>query len=78
MGFAGQVSDELLRSRDLYEAALDAYFRADFPRALQLFGDLRNQDSTNRAAAVLYDRVNELLNTRVPDTWDGTYSASFK
>ncbi len=79
LGRKGEVPEGRLRERDRYQDGLRAYFEARFEEGLEIFGELRGLDSPDRAAAaVLYDRISELLHTEVPDGWDGTHTAPFK
>ena len=78
LGRKGEVPEGRLHERDRYQDGLRAYFEARFEEALEIFGALRGSGSKDRAAAVLYDRVSELLHTEVPEGWDGTHAAPFK
>jgi class 3 adenylate cyclase len=75
LGRAGTVAAEILERRDRYEEGLDAYCDGKLVRAVEVFESLKGDDPV---AAVLHERARELLDSVLPDSWDGTYHAPFK
>ena len=78
LGRTGEVAAEILEARDRYQRGLEAYFAARFQQAQGIFGDLRSERIGGTAAAVLHDRIGDLLQTDVPEGWDGTHAALVK
>lgn len=63
---------------DLYEAALDAYFRRDWQRARSLFDDAAASRGGDRPAEIMAARCALYASEPPADSWDGTAIAMTK
>ena len=75
-GRVGRVSDDQLRFIKSFEIGLDAYFTRDFSRAYTIFAMLAQRGD---APSILFtERAKQLIETGVPEDWDGVYEATTK
>jgi adenylate cyclase len=72
LGHKGEVSEDVLRARDAYEQALEAYFAAEFDRAGDLFDEAARLRPGDLGAAMMRERAHELAE-EPPLSWDGVH-----
>jgi adenylate cyclase len=73
LGEGGKVAEGILRARDRYEAALDAYLDRRFAEAIMGFQEaaqLRHEDS---ASLTLGQRAEDYHRAPPPKDWDGVF-----
>lgn len=78
MGRQGELEEVVLRGRDQYEAALEAYFAGDLDAALAGFHEAALNLPLDRPTRVLIARCQRYLRDGLPENWDGTFSATLK
>jgi adenylate cyclase len=74
LGVKGDVNEERLHRRDVYEQALEQYFARAFAEARRLFAGLVEEYPTDKAAALMAARCRELIAEVLPKTWDGVFA----
>lgn len=78
LGEAGAVPASVLRARDVYEAALVAYFDGRFAEAAAGFRAAAALRPDDLAAAQLAERAEELAHVPTPAGWDGVHALTSK
>lgn len=78
LGTTDSVPSAVLHERDLYEAALGAYFRRDFALAAAGFRTAAAARPGNRAAEMMARRADALAEYGVPHGWEGLYLPASK
>jgi len=78
LGERGAVPADVLRARDLYEQALDAYFARRFDEAAAGFRAAAGACPDDRAALKMAERAEDLASYGVAEDWDGVYLARSK
>ncbi len=73
LGESGKVVEDMLRARDRYEAALDAYLDRRFEEAIKAFEDAVNLRPPDKAALALRGRAEMYLKAPPPKGWDGVF-----
>ena len=73
LGTPGSVPDELLRSRDEYEAGLAAFRTRRWDEALARFQAARQNEVGLGPAQVYLERTLDYQRVPPPDDWDGVY-----
>ena len=73
LGENRRVDESLLRARDQYEAALDAYFERRFEEAARGFRVAAQLRPGDRAALTLLGRAETYVAVPPPANWDGTF-----
>ena len=73
LGESGKVADTVLRARDRYEAALDAYLDRRFQEAIRGFEEAAQIRQEDRAPISLRGRAETYLKTPPPNDWDGIF-----
>jgi len=76
LGPKGQVAEEKLQNRKIYETALNHYFQGDFEQAAALFQE--NIDDFQDSAAVLLLERCQVLIKEPPQEWHGVYAWTSK
>ena len=74
LGARDEVDPALLRARDAYEQALDAYVAGRFDRAADGFRVAALLRPGDRAADVMARRAEALAHEAPPSDWDGVYT----
>jgi len=78
LGETGRVPTEMLRARDEYEAALEAYFAGRFREAAEGFRAAAARQPQDRAAPLMAERAaNFQVYSPGPD-WHGVHVATHK
>ena len=72
LGRRGEVSEDILAARDVYEAALDAYFAGDFESAAEGFESASAALPSDLAAGTMAERSRELA-VSPPPIWSGIH-----
>jgi adenylate cyclase len=78
LGERGAVAPGILRARDVYEAALDAYLAGRFTAAAAGFREAAALRPHDLAAVELGRRAEALAREPLPDDWDGVYAQPAK
>ena len=78
LGEVGAVADDVLRARDYYEAALEAYFARRFDVATAGFRDAAALVPSDQAAPQIAQRAESLHIYQPGPEWDGAYVATTK
>jgi class 3 adenylate cyclase len=78
LGERGTVAAPVLRARDLYEQALEAYFARRFGEAVVGFRAAGEARPDDKAANVLAQRAGDLSTYAPPPDWSGIYVSSSK
>jgi adenylate cyclase len=73
LGERGQAAAEVLRARDLYESALEAYFERRFEEAATGFQAAAEAVAGNRAAEVMRLRAEACQREAPPEDWDAIH-----
>ena len=73
LGESGKVAETVLRARDRYEAALDAYLDRRFQEAIRGFEEAAQIRQEDRAPSGLRGRAETYLKTPPPNDWDGIF-----
>jgi adenylate cyclase len=73
LGETGQLPQWLLRARDRYETALDAYFVGRFAEATAGFADAALLRPGDRTADMMAQRARELAQNPPNPDWDGVF-----
>jgi adenylate cyclase len=69
----GDLAPELAVARDVYEAGLDAYLKADFTAAVELFTRTVKLAPCDKAAEILLNRSRSLLVDPPSSAWTGIF-----
>ena len=73
LGEVGQAAPDLLRARDVYEAALDTYFPGRFREAAAGFRAAAQISPDDRAAPMMAARAESLLAHAPAPDWNGVH-----
>jgi adenylate cyclase len=73
LGERGQVPEEMLRARDRYELALDAYLDRRFEEAMEGFEEAAQIRQGDKASLTLHGRAETYLKAPPPEDWDGIF-----
>ena len=78
LGETGQVSEDLLRARDAYEAALQHYLDRRFGEAARAFAHAASLRPDDPAAVTLGRRAEAYAGEPPSDDWDGVFAQTQK
>ena len=78
MALKGDMSDNDLRGRDHFEAALRLYFKRDFNRALGMFEETLSYLQGDGPSELMSARCREYLRVPPPDDWRGITTLAVK
>jgi adenylate cyclase len=78
LGERGEVAPNVLRARDLYEQALDAYFERRFAEAADGFRAAEALRPDDRAARMMARRAEDLEIFQPDADWDGVHLQTVK
>jgi adenylate cyclase len=78
LGECGEVAPDVLRARDLYEQALDAYFARQFDEAAHGFRAAAALRPDDRAARMMARRADDLEIFQPAADWDGVHLQTAK
>lgn len=73
LGERQKADEAILRARDRYETALDAYLDRHFEEAIKGFEEAATIRPHDRASLTLRERAETYLRTPPPDEWDGVF-----
>jgi adenylate cyclase len=74
----GEVGRDILRARDLYDEAMTSYFAQDFAKARDLFAQAEAARPSDKAAAVMMQRCDDLAKNVPGENWDGVFVHTHK
>lgn len=74
----GALTDDVKRGRELYEAALDLYYRRDFQKALGLFEETMVYIQGDGPSELMARRCRDFLATPPADDWTGVTALNTK
>jgi adenylate cyclase len=78
LGLRGTVAPDVLRARDVYETALQAYLAGRFGEAVAGFREAATLRPHDLAATELGRRAEALAREPLPDGWNGVYAQTAK
>ncbi|HKD69210.1 MAG TPA: adenylate/guanylate cyclase domain-containing protein [Candidatus Binataceae bacterium] len=78
MGLKGDVEDDRMRNRKLYEEALELYFARSFSNALGIFSRIAADCPEDKAAALMMKRCDQMLSAPLPSNWNGVFVHELK
>lgn len=78
MGLKDGVDEDRLRSRKLYEEALEHYFARSFWDARRIFGQVAENFPNDKASLLMMTRCDHMVSMELPSDWDGVFVHNFK
>jgi len=73
LGESGKVTEDILRARDRYEAALEAYLNRRFEEAIRGFEEAAKIREKDKASVTMRKRAEMYLQSPPPKDWDGVF-----
>jgi len=73
LGESGKVTDDILRARDRYEAALEAYLNRRFEEAIRGFEEAAQIREKDKASVTMRKRAEMYLKSPPSKDWDGVF-----